>query len=195
MEREKTLVLIKPDGVQRAIIGKIISRFEDTGLKVAAIKMVWVDDILAKDHYPVAEEWAKQVYEKTKTAYASQGKEFKYKTPKEYGQRIQNMLINFIKEGPVVAMILEGPHAIEITRKLLGNTEPRQAMPGTIRGDFISTESYAQADPNDRAVRNLIHASDSKENAEREISLWFESHEIYDYKNIHDHLSPTKKKK
>ena len=93
-------------------------------------------------------------------------------------EEIRKRNIDFIREGPVVAIVLEGPHAIEIVRKIIGHTEPRQAIPGTIRGDFISIESYAVSDAEGRAARNLVHASDSAENANREVDLWFKKNEI-----------------
>lgn len=175
---EKTLVLIKPDGVKRDIIGKIISRFEDTGLKIAAMKMIHVDEKHAGEHYPLDEEWAKAVYEKTRSVYEKENRPMKYNNYLEWGKEIRKRNINFIKEGPVVAMVLEGPHAIEIVRKIVGHTEPRQATPGTIRGDFFSIESYSVSDSEGRSVRNLIHASDSTQNANREIALWFKEEEI-----------------
>lgn len=177
---EKTLVLIKPDGVKRNIIGKIISRFEDTGLKIIAVKMIHVNEEHAGKHYPLDEEWARKVFEKTKSVYEKENKPMKYNNHLEWGEEIRKRNIDFIKEAPVVAMILEGPHAIEITRKIIGHTEPRQANPGTIRGDFISIESYMISDAEGRAARNLIHASDSVENAKREIDLWFRKDEIMD---------------
>ena len=186
---ERTLILIKPDAVIRNLIGKIISRFEDTGLKIVGMKMIQADDELAKKHYPLDEDWAKNVFEKTKKSYDSQGKELKYKTYIELGKELQSWLCNFLKENPVIAMILEGPHAVELVRKMAGATEPRQALPGTIRGDYSSIESYPLANDKKRVVRNLIHASDSKENAEKEISLWFTPEEIYKYtKEIEKHF-------
>lgn len=186
---EQTLVLLKPDSVQRGIVGKILSRFEDTGLKIVAMKMVWADESLAQKHYPLDIKWAENVFAKTKAVHEKENKPMKYKTPEELGKTVQSWLIKFIKEGPVIALVLEGPHAIELVRKMLGHTEPRQALPGTIRGDFISTESYAVADTKERVIRNLIHASDSVENAKREISLWFDNKELHKYsKELDRHL-------
>ena len=182
MTNEQTLILIKHDAVQRSLIGKIISRFEDSGLKIIAMKMVWPDDKITAAHYPLDEEWAKNIFEKTSSVYKKAGKEMEYKNYKELGKAVQSWLLNFLKEGPIVAFVLEGPHAIEIARKIIGHTEPRQAAPGTIRGDFISVESYALSDKNKRVIRNLVHASDSVENAKREIALWFKPNEIHDYK-------------
>lgn len=183
---ERTLVLIKPDGVQRCISGRILSRFEDAGLKVVAMKMIWADEKIAKEHYPLDEEWAKKLFEKTSAAYSKESKQMPYKDYKEMGKSIQEKLIDFIKEGPVIAMVLEAPHAIELVRKMIGSTEPRSASPGTIRADFASLESYAYSDARGRACRNLIHASDSPDNAKREISLWFSPKEIHSYRTMHD---------
>lgn len=183
---ERTLVLIKPDGVVRGLIGRIISRFEDTGFKVIAMKMVWVDENFAREHYRLDEEWAKNVFMKTKTTHEKEGKKFPYVDHMQFGQMIQKWNMNFLREGPVVAVILEAPHAIEVARKMVGATEPRQAAPGTIRGDFATIESYAVANKKERVLRNLIHASDSTENAAREIALWFNSDEIHSYKKEMD---------
>jgi len=183
---ERSLVLIKPDGVKRAIVGKIITRFEETGLKIVGMKMVWVSESHAKEHYRLDEEWAKNVFDKTKKAYEKEGKPMKYKDHMDLGSTIQRWNMNFLTEGPVIAMVIEGPHAIELVRKMIGSTEPRQAQPGTIRGDFATTESYATADVKQRVLRNLIHASDGPETAKREISLWFKNEELHTYKTVHD---------
>jgi nucleoside-diphosphate kinase len=182
---ERTLVVLKPDAVQRTLVGEIIKRFENAGLKIAALKMLWVDKKFAEKHYPLDEDWAKGIYEKTKTAYEKSGKSFDYKDHFEIGKEIQSKNMNFLVEGPVVAMVLEGIHAIEIVRKMVGHTEPRQSLPGTIRGDFAHM-SYLHADKKGSAVRNLIHASSDSKAAEYEIKLWFAPEEIHSYKNVHD---------
>lgn len=182
MHNEKTMVLIKHDGISRNLVGKIISRFEETGLKIVGMKMILADEELAKKHYFLDEKWAKSVFEKTKAAYEKENKTFEFKDPIEFGKQIQSWNVNFLREGPVIAIILKGPHAIEIVRKFIGSTEPKQSPPGTIRGDFAMIESYALADKKNRVIRNLVHASDSPSSAEREISLWFSPDEIYDYK-------------
>lgn len=189
MTQERTLVLIKPDGVVRSLTGEIISRFEKTGLKIIGIKMVWVDETFAKQHYKLDEVWAKNVYDKTKTTKEKEGQPFPYKDHMEYGSMIQSWNAKFLQEGPVIAIVLEGPHAIEIVRKMVGSTEPKQASPGTIRGDYASIESYTLANTKSRVLRNLIHASDSIENAEHEIGLWFTPKEIHTYiKDLDKHL-------
>lgn len=182
MVMERTLVLLKPDSVSRSLVGKIISRFEDIGLKIIAMKMVWADEALAKEHYALDEEWAKDVFKKTKKTREDAGEPFPYKDYLEYGKMIRDWNANFLKEGPVIALVIEGPHAIEIIRKMVGTTEPRQASPGTIRGDYAMIESYPLANDKSRVLRNLVHASDSAETAKREIAIWFKKSELHSYK-------------
>jgi nucleoside-diphosphate kinase len=175
---EKTLVLVKPDGVKRGIAGKIISRFEETGLKIIAVKMTRVSEEHAEKHYALDDEWARNVFEKARASAEKENRKMKYQSHLEMGKDIQRKNVNFLVEGPVIALVLRGNHAIEIVRKMIGNTEPRNALPGTIRADFISTESYSLADSENRVIRNLVHASDSPKSAEREIELWFKKEEI-----------------
>jgi len=179
---EQSLILIKHDGVARGLIGRIVQRLEDIGLKIAAMKMVWADDKIAKQHYKLDEEWAKNVHDKTKAVYDKIGKKWPYKDHMHIGETIQSWNRKFLQEGPIVAMIIEGPDAIAIVREIVGNTEPRQAAPGTIRGDFAKLESYKIGDEKKRVLRNLIHASDSENNAKHEIALWFKPEEIHSYK-------------
>lgn len=189
MVKERTLVLLKPDTVVRSLVGEVITRFEKIGLKIVGMKMVWADDALAKKHYILDESWAKNVFEKTKKTREAEGQPFPFKDHMEYGGMIQSWNANFLREGPVVAIVLEGPHAVEIVRKIVGSTEPRQASPGTIRGDYAMIESYALANDKTRVLRNLAHASDSVETAEREIALWFTKSEVHSYKkDLDQHL-------
>lgn len=178
---ERTLIVIKPDGIVRSLVGEILSRFEKTGLKIVAMKMVWVDENLAKEHYRLDESWARAVFEKAKKKYEEEKKPFNYKDHMEYGGMIQQYNANFLREGPVVVMILEGPHCIELVRKMVGTTEPRQSAPGTIRGDLAMIESYELSNNKNRVLRNLIHASDSPASADREIAIWFNANEIHTY--------------
>ena len=157
---ERTLVLIKPDGVQRCLVGKILQRFENAGLKIIGMKMQWVDKEFAKRHY--TEDISKR-----------------------RGEKVRNLLLGFITEGPVIAFVLEGINAIENVRKIVGSTEPKSAQPGTIRGDFCHV-SYSYADGKEIAVKNIIHASSDKDDAENEIKLWFEDKELNSYKTVHD---------
>ena len=153
---QRTLVLIKPDGVKRGLIGRIISRFEDAGLKIIGMKMVWINKDKAKQHYK-----------------AHIDKDF------------YNSLEEFITSGPVVAMVIEGVEAVEVVRKIVGSTEPKKALPGTIRGDFAHL-SAQYANSVNKAVPNLIHASGTLEEAEEEIKLWFKEEEIHDYKTSYE---------
>ena len=176
---QRTLVLIKPDGVQRNLIGEIIKRFEQRGFKIAALKMVWVNKEFAAKHYPMTEKWIKGLASKTREAYEKRGENLD-ESDNEIAGKVHNWLKDYLTEGPVVAMVIEGYHVVEIVRKMIGHTESRQAAPGTIRGDF-SVESYQLADNKQRPIRNIVHASGSKEEAETEIALWFTREEIHDY--------------
>jgi len=159
-KKERTLVLIKPDGVKRNLIGEVIKRFENAGLKIIGMKMLWVTEELGKKHY--REDIAKK-----------------------YGERIRNNLLKYVREGPVVAMVLEGVEAITITRKLVGTTYPSESLPGTIRGDYAHiSKDYANA--NEMSVRNLIHASGNQEDAKIEVPLWFKPAELHSYHTVHD---------
>ncbi len=153
---ESTLVLVKPDGVERALVGRIIQRFEDVGLKMIGMKMVWVDADFSKKHYK-----------------AHVSKAF-YKS-----------LEDFIVSGPVVALALEGINAVEIVRKIVGSTEPKSSPPGTIRGDFAQ-HSYKYADTKGFAIKNLIHASGTSEEAKEEVALWFTPKELHSYATVHE---------
>jgi len=177
---QRTLIIVKHDGVLRGLAGEILKRFENTGLKIIGMKMVWPSEKVSKEHYIATEEWANALFAKTKAAFESQGKALPFKTAKSYGDYIQKLNTDYLKEGPVVAIVFEGTHAVELGRKLAGSTEPRQAPPGTIRGDFMH-DSYAVANAKERSVRNLIHASGTVEEANREISLWFEKNELHKY--------------
>ncbi len=175
---ERTLVLVKPDGVSRGLIGEIIMRVERTGLRVVGLKMIKADDKIAGEHYQATEEWSQGVYEKAKVSFESQGKKFEHKDPKTYGEMIQKWNRNFLKEGPVVAIVFQGPHSVEIVRKIVGPTDPSKAPPGTIRGDFLF-ESASMANESGRSLRNLVHASGTADEAKREIALWFGKDEVH----------------
>jgi len=157
---QRTLVLLKPDAVQRGLIGRILERFENAGLKIVAAKMVWVDVKLADKHYD--------------------------DLGKRRGEQVKKRMVEFLtKTGPVLALVLEGVEAVEVVRKIVGGTEPKTALPGTIRGDFAHL-SLAYGDSKNKAVPNLIHASGSPEEAKREIELWFKPSEIHSYKLSHE---------
>mgnify|MGYP001569165779 CR=1 FL=1 len=157
---ERTLILLKPDAVQRTISGEIISRFEKAGLKIIGMKMVWCDKAHAMKHY-------------TEDITIRRG------------EKVRANLLETITSGPVIAMCIEGIEAIEVVRKMVGSTEPKGAAPGTIRGDYAHM-SYAHADKVSRSLPNLIHASSSKEDANSEVALWFKPEELHSYKTVHD---------
>ena len=185
-QKEKTLVLLKPDAVQRNLIGEIISRFEKMGLKIIAMKFVIPTKEEAYKHYVKNEEeiialGSRSIENKKKSGIESND------DPKVLGQQIIDRLVRFLSSGPVVALVLEGNRAISITRKLVGSTEPLQSVVGTIRGDY-TVDSYALADNDNRAVRNLIHASSSEFDSDYEIKIWFKEAEIYTYNNVRDRI-------
>jgi len=176
---ERSLLLVKPDAVQRGLVGEIINRFERKGLKIVAMKMVWPDRALAIKHYFKSDEEKKITGERTIASYKARGIELK-ESAITLAERIQKRLINYLTTGPVIAFILEGAHAIDYVRKIRGNTSPLDADVGTITADY-TVDSYFLSDPDERAVRNLVHASGSLEEAEREIPLWFTKNEIHQY--------------
>ena len=153
---ERTLVLIKPDAVQRSLTGEVIKRLEQTGLKMVGIKMIQINDELAEKHY--AEHVEKPFYPGLK---------------------------KFMMEGPVIAIAFQGLHAADTVRKIVGGTEPQGAAPGTIRGDFAH-HSYSHADDKGIAIKNMIHASGDSEAAKHEVALWFSGDELYDYETVHE---------
>lgn len=166
---EKTLIVMKPDAMQRGIVGEIISRFERVGLKIVGAKML----------APGAEHFHGH--------YEEIGK---LKTRR--GDDIFNMTLAMMQEGPVLAMVLEGVEAIEQVRKMVGPTEPKSAQPGTIRGDY-SHMSYGHADKHKVGIPNLIHASADATEAEQEISHWFSDSELYAYETVHEKFTQAKR--
>lgn len=183
---ERSLVLIKPDGVKRGIIGEIIHRFEKAGLKIVGMKMVWVDRALVDKHYPDSREaLLKGIGEKTMLSYKEHGKDVKKElgtdNPVEIGKIVNNWNKDFLSSGPVIAMVLEGHHAVTNVRRIVGHTFPSMAAPGTIRGDY-SLDNPVLANERKRPVINIIHASGNTEEAEYEINLWFTKSELHSYK-------------
>ncbi|HPF95103.1 MAG: nucleoside-diphosphate kinase [Candidatus Magasanikbacteria bacterium] len=184
---EKTLILIKPDGVQRGLVGQIITRLETTGLKLVAMKMVHPSHEDVDRHYQMTEEWMQTVYTKAKAKYDANGEVFPFADHKAYGGEIKRGLVDFLKSSPVVALVLEGEMAVSLVRKLVGATEPASSAPGTIRGDF-SHDTYALANSQGRPLRNLIHASGTIEEADNEIKIWFTDTELYAYEHVNDRV-------
>ncbi len=182
---ERTLLIIKPDGVIRGLSGEILARFERAGLKIVAAKMLSVSKELAEKHYPAdRHDWIEQIGKKTLINYKKLEADVKKllgtDDPKEIGKMARVWLLEYITSGPVLAAILEGPHAVELVRKMAGHTLPSESAPGTIRGDY-SFDSSVLANTAKRAIKNLVHASGNLEEAKYEIPLWFTKEEIVSY--------------
>lgn len=156
---ERTLVLLKPDCVQRGFMGEIISRFERAGFKIVGVRMQWISKEFATKHYDDLAE--------------------------RRGQDVMDRNVTFLTAGPIVAFVLEGVNAVENVRKLVGTTEPKASPPGTIRGDYAHS-SFAYTDKKGDVVRNLVHASGDANDAKREIALWFSPKELHSYKTVHE---------
>lgn len=176
---ERSLILLKPDTIQRGLIGEIVTRFERKGLKIVAMKMVWPTEDQSARHYDQPESAMMTLGERTIAAYKEKGIELN-KTPIEIARDIQKKLVHYLKGGPVVALVIEGAHAIAHVRKLRGATNPLNADLGSITGD-LTIDSYFIADEDARAIRNLVHASGTVEEAENEIKIWFTEDEIMKY--------------
>ena len=180
-KNEKTLVLIKPDGIQRSLIGEVVGRFERVGLKLVAMKLVLASANQAEKHYTLNSSWKKNVGEKSIESYKKKGLKPPSENPIEMGDVVLERLKKFISAGPIVAMVWQGAHSVEVVRKLVGGTEPLSSDVGTIRGDFVM-DSYQMADLDDRSVRNIVHASGSVDEAEQEIKHWFLENEVINYR-------------
>jgi nucleoside-diphosphate kinase len=178
---ERTLIIIKPDGIQRGLIGEIIRRHEQLGLKLVALKMLVPTTKMIEEHYTLDPQWRRITGEKTIKGYTDRGLPPPSKDPLEITRVILENLKKYMTSGPVIAMVWEGAHAVELVRKITGGTEPRSAGAGTIRGDFVP-DSYVMSDQDGRAIRNLIHASGTVAEAQIEIPHWFKVDELIDYR-------------
>ncbi|MCX7880982.1 MAG: nucleoside-diphosphate kinase [Patescibacteria group bacterium] len=187
---EQTLILVKPDGVKRGLVGEIIKRLETTGLKLVALKMIKPSKALAEKHYPKdRKEFIEGMGKKTLENYQEVGldpiKMLGTDNPHKIGLMIREWLIEYLTSDPVVAMVWQGPLAVSLVRKVAGNTLPFKAECGSIRGD-LAFDSSALANTQKRAIKNLVHASGSKEEATYEIPLWFSKEEIVSYQRIEE---------
>lgn len=180
-KKERTLVMIKPDGIQRGLVGEIVKRFEQAGLKLVGMKMLVPNADTIEKHYLVNPEWRRITGEKTIESYKKKGKTPPSDDPYKVTEIILNNLKRYMSSGPIVSMVWQGVHSVGIVRKLVGGTEPLTSDVGTIRGDY-TIDSYELSDVDGRAVRNLIHASGNTAEAEKEIELWFEKEELVNYK-------------
>jgi nucleoside-diphosphate kinase len=184
---ERTLVIIKPDGIQRNLVGEIIKRYERAGLKLTAIKMMVPTADLVEKHYTLDPEWRRITGEKTIKGFKDKGLKPPTEDPIESTGILLGRLIKYITSGPVIAMVWQGAHAVEVVRKITGGTEPLTSPIGTIRGDFL-LDSYQMTEADDRSLRNLVHASGSPKEAENEIMHWFKKEEIIDYTLIQEKI-------
>lgn len=184
--QERTLVILKPDSVQRSLMGEIIGRFERMGLKFTALKMFVPTKEQLVTHYNKDDKWCLEKGTRIVEDLKKQGLPVD-KEPIEYGRNIVNALVKYMTAAPVVAMVLEGNQAVAVVTKLAGTTEPATSDVGTIRGDY-TLDSYAHASYEDRAVRNLVHCSESPEEAEREIKVWFTEEEMMQYATAQERI-------
>ncbi len=186
-KKEQTLIIIKPDGIQRSLIGEIIGRFERIGLKLVGMKMVLPDEAFVEEHYTLDPEWRRVTGEKTIRSYKEKGKIPPSEDPLEITAAILERLKKYMTSSPVIVMVWQGAHAVKIVRKLVGGTEPLTSDVGTIRGDFV-LDSYEMSDGDSRSIRNLIHASGSVGEAEKEIIHWFQKDELINYRLVQEQI-------
>ncbi len=184
---ERTLVLIKPDGLQRSLVGEIIKRYENLGLKLAGIRMLVSTKDHIEKHYTLDPQWRKVTGEKTIKGYRDKGLTPPSEDPFEITAKILERLKKYMTTGPIIAMVWQGAHAVELVRKLTGGTEPLKSDVGTIRGDYV-LDSYQMSDGDGRAIRNLVHASGSQEEAEKEIKHWFKDGELIHYRLVQEQI-------
>jgi nucleoside-diphosphate kinase len=168
---ERTLIVLKPDAVKRGIIGEIITRFERVGLKIVGCKMIRP----GRDHYYEHYEGISQMATRR-------------------GQKALDVTLSMMEEGPVIAFVLEGVEAVALVRKMVGTTEPKEAQPGTVRGDYAHI-SFGYADKNGVGIPNIIHASGDAKEAEQEISHWFSDSELFDYETVYEVYTQAKSRK
>ncbi|OGG79863.1 nucleoside-diphosphate kinase [Candidatus Kaiserbacteria bacterium RIFCSPLOWO2_01_FULL_54_13] len=185
LKEEKTFVLVKPDGVRKGLIGEVIKRFEQRDLKIVALEMFMPTRDLIDEHYPKDPAWVERLGEKTLSTYEKYGidakKELGTGDPKKIGAMVRGWLLDYMTSAPLVRMVVQGTHAVDVVRKIAGPTLPYMADMGTIRGDF-SIDSPAIANSEKRAVANILHCSETREEAEHEIKHWFGKATIHNYK-------------
>lgn len=185
-DKQRTFLLIKPDGVQRSLIGEIIKRIERTGLKIVALKMIVPTRGQLIEHYNKDDEWflkkGAKIVEDRKANDLPVEKE-----AIEYGRDIIEQLVKLMTSGPAIALVIQGNEAVNVVKKIVGETEPATSDVGTIRGDY-TLDSYEHAGVQERAVRNLVHCSDAPGEAQREISVWFKDNEILAYRLIQEQI-------
>jgi nucleoside-diphosphate kinase len=185
IKEEKTFVLVKPDGVRKGLIGEVIKRFEQRDLKIVALEMFEPTHQMLDDHYPKDEAWKERLGNKTLSTYEKYGidamAELGTDDPKKIGELVRKWLLEFMTSAPLVRMVVQGVHAVDMVRKIAGPTMPYAADMGTLRGDY-SNDSPAIANSEKRAVANILHASETPEEAEHEIKHWFGNSPVFKYK-------------
>jgi len=196
LEKERTFLMMKPDGVVRGLTGEVLKRIERVGLKIVALKMFWATREDIDEHYPKNDAWLKRIGQKTKANYEKYELDIKTlgtDNDKEIGLMVRSWLIDYLTSAPMIKMVIEGPHAVDLIRKMAGNTVPNQAEMGTIRGDF-SVDSAVFANRDQRAIFNIIHASETPEEAKHEIEYWFSPEDIHDYERVEESTYKVKKR-
>ncbi len=186
-KHERTLVIIKPDGIQRTLVGEIIQRYERIGLKLIGLKLMVPTDEMVKRHYTLDPGWMQAVGEKSIRGFVDKGQTPPSNDPIEIANKILGRLAKYLTSGPVIAMVWQGAHAVKVVRKITGGTEPLTSDVGTIRGDFV-LDSYQMSETDDRSIRNLVHASGSVREADDEIAHWFSKEELIDYKLVQEQI-------
>lgn len=184
--QERSLVLLKTDAVQRSLVGEIIKRLEQTGLKISALKMLNATEEQLLSHYNKDDVWYQKKGEGIVKELKEQGKKIE-KEAIEYGKDIIRTVVTYMQASPIVAIVFEGNKAAAVVSKIVGTTEPATSDVGTIRGDY-TVDSFGHATYEDRAVRNLVHQSESPEEAEREIAIWFDEDEIMQYTTAQERI-------
>jgi len=191
MKKQRSLILLKPDAVQRGLMGKIIKRFEQVGLTIIGLKFIWATENQIIDHYPSTDKWFTTVGQRTLTNYQKKGldaaKVFGTTDAIAIGKTVKQWLIKYLQQSLVLIFVLEGYDAIELVRKLCGNTIPLLAASGTIRGDFAH-DTIDLANEQLRPLKNLIHASDTVEDAEKEVRVWFKPEELFEYERADEEI-------
>lgn len=186
-KEEKTFLMIKPDGVRKGLIGEVIKRLEDRDLKIVALEMFQPTRKEMDNHYPKDLKWLQRIGERTTGTYQKYGhdpkRDFGTTDLVKIGKEVRRWLIEFMISAPLVRMVVQGPHAVDMVRKIVGPTMPYLAEMGTIRGDF-SADSAISANIDHRAIYNLVHASETPEEAKHEIKHWFGKSPIYSYKRF-----------
>ena len=186
-KEEKTFVMIKPDGVRKGLIGEILKRFEQRDLKVVALEMFQPTHKEMDSHYPKDPKWINRIGERTQATYAKYNhhikRDFGTTDSAKIGKTVCGWLVNYMISAPLVKMVVQGVHAVDMVRKIVGDTMPHSAQMGTIRGDY-SADSAISANIEKRAIYNLIHASETPEEAKHEIEHWFGKKGVFTYKRF-----------